>query len=289
MRFPRHGLESMKPVSGGLSLLLALLLAAIAATAAAQDASSSSVGAPQWIRDLVLPGPELTTKATDVKTPVVLRIAAVYPHGTEFRYDLVYYGLDPGEYDLREFLERRDGSSTEDLPAIPVRVDSVLPPGQVLPHRPEGEEVTGVGGYSLLLWGAGALWALGLVAILTVGRKRHGAAAAEHARPKTLAERLRPLVEEAMAGTLSGEDRAVLELALIAFWREKLGLESATVAESLATLKEHDEAGPLVRRLEEWLHHPAPDRDVDVAALLSPYQDLPAEQHAGPFAGQAQE
>lgn len=265
-----------------------LILGLFGALAAGQGTSSSSVGAPEWLRDLVLPGTELKAKATDVKTPVVLRIAAVYPHGSEFRYDLVYYGLDPGEYDLREFLERRDGSSMEDLPAIPVLIESVLPPGQVLPHRPEAEEAPGVGGYTLLLWGAGALWVVGLVALLTVGRKRDGAAAAEQARPKTLDERLRPLVEQAMAGTLSGEDRAVLELALIAFWREKLELEKATVAESLATLKEHEEAGPLVRQLEEWLHDPTPDRDVDVAALLSPYQGLSAAHHGGPFAGQTQ-
>jgi hypothetical protein len=255
-----------------------LLVSFLVATAGAgQERLTSTVGAPLWIRDIVLPGPELEVKPTDVTTPVVVRIAAVYPHGAASRYDISCYGLDPGEYDLRDFLKRCDGSSTEDLPPILIEVRSVLSAGQVQPHRPERGELPRVGGYRKLLIGAGVLWVIGLVAIIAIGRRRRQLVAGAEKRPRTLAERLRPLVEEAMAGTLSGEDRAELELALIAFWREKLGLDSQGVAEALAELKQHAEAGPLVRQLEDWLHHPAPEKEVDLAALLAPYQGLPDE------------
>ena len=39
----------------------------------------------------------------------------------------------------------------------------------------------------------------------------------------------------------------------------------------------HPEAGPLLQQLESWLHRPGPADRVDVAGLLKPYQDVPAE------------
>ncbi len=47
----------------------------------------------------------------------------------------------------------------------------------------------------------------------------------------------------------------------------------------MAMLREHEEAGPLLRRLEDWLHRPAGSAEpVDVAALLAPYQAIPADE-----------
>ena len=50
--------------------------------------------------------------------------------------------------------------------------------------------------------------------------------------------------------------------------------------QAIAVLKGHEEAGPLIRKLEDWLHRPPGDRlaePVDVAELLRPYRDLPSE------------
>src|SRR5262245_49219942 len=70
-----------------------------------------TVGMSGRMDQVVLPGSELEVKPLeDRRTPVVLRIANVYPHGTAKRYDFVYYGLEPGSYDLRNFLRRKDGS-----------------------------------------------------------------------------------------------------------------------------------------------------------------------------------
>ena len=55
------------------------------------------------------PGAGGRSRSTSARRPVVVRIADVYPHGSAFRYDLVYYGLEPGDYDLTEFLRRKDG------------------------------------------------------------------------------------------------------------------------------------------------------------------------------------
>ena len=69
----------------------------------------STVGMPVQISDLVLPGPELEPVPITDETPVVVRIDAVYAHGTGFRYDLVCYTLEPGEFDVSDYLRRKDG------------------------------------------------------------------------------------------------------------------------------------------------------------------------------------
>ena len=107
---------------------------------------------PGKIDQLVLPGTELEVKPLeDRRAPLVLRIAEAYPHGSAFRYDLVYYGLEPGDYDLRNYLRRKDGSALGELPPIPVKVDPVLPPGQVEPNPLALERSPSLGGYRLLL------------------------------------------------------------------------------------------------------------------------------------------
>jgi hypothetical protein len=97
------------------------------------------------------------------------------------------------------------------------------------------------------------------------------------ARPVSLADRLRPLVEGAIAGKLTQPELAGLERTLLAFWRKRLNLEAAEPAEAMTRLRKHADAGPLLAQLEAWLHRPGPHEPVDVAALLRPYRDLPPD------------
>jgi hypothetical protein len=260
------------------TLFAAFVLVAIGAFARAQDKHESTVGVPAKISEIVLPGSELEVAPTDPKNPIVARITATYPHGTAFRYDIEWYGLDPGDFDLRASLKRKDGTTITDLPRIPLSVRSILPAGIVKPHPPSERAAPALGGYTTLLIVGGVLWIAGLLALLFVGRKKHDARD-ENARkrPQTLAERLRPLVERAMQGTLSSRERAQLELSLVAHWRARLKLDAERPQDALAFLKTHAEAGPLLQSLEEWLHRPDTQGSVDVASLLAPYRDLPAD------------
>lgn len=264
------------------ALILAPAQAQDATPSASQQPSppSTAVGMRGELHDLVLPGPELEAKPIERKDPLVLRVVHVWPHGTEHRYDLEYYGLEPGRYDLRDYLERKDGKAAMGLPAIPVQVTASLPPGQVRPHPLEPELSPSLGGYRTWMWVAGIGWLLGLALLLFGHRRRRRETALGPPPPRTLADRLRPMVEDAMAGRLDPSRRAELERLLLAHWRTRLGLRDEKPAVALAELKKHPEAGALLRQLEVWLHAPAADRDVDVPALLAPYRDAPDQEPA---------
>ncbi len=249
-------------------------------------ADAPTVGMLAEIRGRVLPGTELVVlPLEDPRAPIVLRVAVARPHGTAIRYDLVYYGLEPGTYDLRDYLRRRDGSSAADLPPIPV---TILPSYPVGDRRTVNELQTGsglsLGGYRTMLAVLGALWIAGLGVLVLAGRKRRSAAHGPGARTPSLADRLAPLVRRASEGAISEEEQAVLERLLLAFWRRRLHLEGRPPVEGLQELRNHEQAGPLVRALEGWLHRPGGDPGLDLEALLRPYRDLPTDLSEDPKA-----
>jgi hypothetical protein len=259
---------------------IALLLFAASCLAAPEktpfDERSPTVGLSTRIDGVVLPGGELEVKPLeDRRTPIVLRIVNAFPHGTAWRYDLEYYGLAAGKFDLRDYLRRKDGSSTVDLPPIPIEVRSLLPPGQIEPNALAPQSAPFLGGYMTALWLGAILWLLGLTAILFAGRKRRSLPQVAQ-QPLTLADRLRPLVEEAMAGTLSPTGRAELERMLLVFWSQRLDLQGLKPAAAIAVLRKHPEAGLLLEQLEKWLHRPAHNETVDLAALLNVYRIVDA-------------
>jgi hypothetical protein len=238
--------------------------------------------------EVTLPGRPLEAKPVDEKSPLVLRIAATQPAAGGTRYDLRYIGLVPGSYDLRKYLLRSDGSGTGDLPAVPVTVAGLLPEdhqGQLVP--PSTKPLSARAWYKPLMIAAAVLWLLLLVPLILAGRKRRSVQVTPAARPPTLADRLRPLVEQAARGELSADGKGQLERMLLGFWRHRLALHEVTMAETLARLKEHREAGALLRALEDWLHRPPGAASVDVAAVLAPYKDVPAEDDFVPGTGDA--
>jgi len=263
----------------GLALFCAALAPVFAQAEPQLSDRTSSVGIPVWVREIVLPGPRLEVKPSDLKTPLTVRISDVYSHGDAFRYNIEYYGLEAGSFDLRDFLRRADGSSADDLPHLKVLIESVQGPGQVKPGSPQEGRMPRVGGYHVWLWIGGLLWLAGLWAILKVTRREDSGESEATLRPMTLAERLRPLVERAMKGGLTRVEQAELELVLIAFWRKKLELEDDDAARAITQLKAHAEAGPLLVQLEEWLHQrrTASSPAIDLTDLLAPYRDLPAD------------
>lgn len=246
--------------------------------AASADVRKLRVGIPAKIDNLVLAGTELEVKPLeDRRANVVVRITSVQKHGTAHRYDFNFYALEPGTYNLLEFLQRKDGTPLGDLSPIPFVAESSLPPGQVLPSEQAPQPVASMGGYKWWLIAAGIVWLLVMLAILFVGRKKPLYAEMLSSQRMSLADRLQPLVERGLAGELAPEERAELERSLIAFWTRRLQLEKARPAERFANLRSDANAGPLLEQLEAWLHKPGSQAKVDLAALLRPYRDMPAD------------
>jgi hypothetical protein len=238
----------------------------------------STVGLSGRISGLVVLGGELEVRPiTDRRTPLVLRMVRAEPVEGGFRYELEYQGLEPGTFDLKNYLRRKDRSSIASVPAIPVTIRSVLPPGQVTPHELEPAATPWLGGYRLLVVAGVVLWAVGLAAILLVGRRRKRAEAPV-APPLTLADRLRPLVDDAVAGRANPERLAELERTLILYWSRRRGLVEERPVDALARLRHDPQAGPLLNQLEIWLHRPGRAVTIDVSVLLAPYAELPADE-----------
>src|SRR5262249_47504332 len=139
-------MNSYRALATGIAF--ACLWLAMSGTAFADDRRESTIGMPARIDQLVLPGPELEVKPLeDRKSPVVVRIVETYLHGTDFRYDMVYYALEHGTFDLRDYLRRKDGSPAAELPPLVVTIRPLLPPGQVEPHSLEIGRTPWLGGY----------------------------------------------------------------------------------------------------------------------------------------------
>ncbi|HEY4311858.1 MAG TPA: hypothetical protein VGN12_20590 [Pirellulales bacterium] len=238
--------------------------------------AESTVGLPVRAEQLVLPGTELEPVPWDDASPVVVRIEAVYPHGTALRYDLNYQGLEPGEYDLRKYLRRKDGSTVDDLPPLEITIRGLLPSEHITPHDPGFSVVPWLGGYRVLLAVGTVVWLLVLIWVIFPPRRADQVIDAQETRV-TLAERLRPLIGRAMRGELSSVELAQFERALVSYWRRRRSLEDCSPAEATRRLRSDAQAGPLLTQVEAWLHSPTGAQNVDVAALLAPFQDLPAE------------
>jgi len=265
--------------------MLAVLWLGISSHGRAEDASSeqamvaTTVGIPQTIKDLILPGSELIAKPIEGDPAVIVQIVDAFRHGDSFRYTIRFSGLEPGVHDLAEWLVRKDESDTKDLPKVPVEIESLLPAGQVTPNQLSESWLPRLGGYKVMMTVAVIVWGLVLLALLFGGRRKKGATDQAGASERSVADLLQERLEAAFDNQVAPQQYAELERMLFSWWRKRLGYESLSPDAALAKIKENAQAGPLMIQLERWMHSPAKDeRDVDLAKLLSPYRDLPIDQ-----------
>jgi len=251
--------------------------------AQARDQREATVGMRAYVEQVVLEGTELVPAPSSTKEPIVVRVVKTWPHGSHLRYDLEWVGFEQGRHDLSKFLVRKDGSELGVLPPITVNVLSVLPGDAFEPSDIDPAAADRLNGYSALKVVAIVLWCGGLLSILVIGRKRKAKALPPPPKP-TLADRLRPLIEEVASGKADTARKAELERLLVAFWRARLNLGSGRAVDAIVTIRNHDEAGALLRQVEAWLHAPEPPETFDVAGLLAPYRSVTADSFL-PIAG----
>ncbi|MCK5945317.1 MAG: hypothetical protein KAI24_25230, partial [Planctomycetes bacterium] len=182
-----------------LRMSVVALLFAVVVSAQVRDQREATVGMRAYIEQVVLEGSELIAAPTSIQAPLLVRILQTWPHGDHLRYDFEWVGFEEGTFDLTDYLVRKDGSSTDGLPAVEVEVVSVLPGDVFEPNELEPTPGERLDGYSTLQVAVTAIWVAGLLAILFVGRKFRKKQAPPPPKP-TLADRLRPLVEQVAAG-----------------------------------------------------------------------------------------
>lgn len=214
--------------------------------------------------------------------PLLVRIAASrpLPEGGHM-FDLEYMGTEAGTHDLRTVLVFADGRPIDTLPPIEVQIATHLgldaPSDLDMTKTPPA---TLRGGY--LTWVAilAALWIAVPVIVIIRRMLRRPTPEVPPAPPPTLADLLHPLVHAASEGALSIDQQARLELLLYRYWSQHLQLDMPP-HEAIATLRQHDTAGVLLRAIEGWLHRPhghgqQPSPD-EINELLLPYASTPAE------------
>ena len=239
-----------------------------------------SVGMSGFVKQVVFSGSELTVREVDPRrSPVAVRIDDVYPHGDDFRYDLTFFGLEPGTHNLTEYLALKDGGSVEDLAPIMITVKSILPTDQFAPSEPKLGLMARVGGYYTMMILAIVLWVAGLLAILFWGRRRKEVKVGDARAGVSEVDQIRLLVDQAMdSGELSSEQKADLDMRVLTFWRTRRDLSGLAVADSLVKLKQDEQAGPLLKGLEKWFYsRSAPTRD-EIVTLLNPMSEMVSKE-----------
>lgn len=258
-----------------LGRLAALVAALLVLTLPAAAAEALRVIGIEGDTRVTLTRGDYQPKPLDDRTPLILRIENVtaQPDGG-FDYEIHHIGFEPGTYQLSDYLIRPDGSPATELGSASVTVRSILPAdhdGALNPYLPRPFPM--FGGYRMLLGGLAALWVAGLAAFAWFGRRRKVVVFEIPSLPApTYAERMLPLVEAAAAGTLGVAGQAQLERLMTGYWRDKLALPEHRMADTLAALKKHPQAGELLRALERWLHRPGGASAAEIQGILEPYR-----------------
>ena len=252
----------------------AIILLGTLATAFA-EVPEARVGQPLTLTDIYIPGGAVEpTPRRDRTPPLVVRLLETKSAKDGHRYDFEITGLDPGKYDLADYLTAVNPVNTPAIPEILLEITSVLPAGVVLPSELPPVKIPALGGYKNKMIAATALWCAGFIAMVVWIRRKKTGATVSSEYLATLAERLQPLLERAASGNLDDAGRASLERLVIGRWRERLPeISSLPPAEAMVKLRAHPEASPLILQLERWLH--AREGNVspsDLKALLAPYR-----------------
>jgi len=252
-----------------------------------------SVGAPARIT-LSLNRPDYTATPDDDSAPMWVHIEKIEPkEDGSFLYHLSYAGMESGIFNLTDYLQK---SAAERLsePVTSVGVRSAIPEdalydfGDMAASAPPK-----VFPYSKTVGLLGALW-LGWGLWLVRQRKLLGTEPAEGAPSQTnatqdaidagkgqtphqqkLSDVLRPLVQKAALKTISTKEKALLEHILFLYWGKKLELDHLDDAEQLRRILDHEEAGELLRTVEQWLYQPAAAISAEaISDTLEPYMQL---------------
>jgi hypothetical protein len=266
--------QAVPPASRRGSLLLFFLI--LFPLLASAQTPTERVGIPITLTDIYIPGGEARPKPRVTREPpLVLRLLRTRAAADGLRYDLEIYGLEPGTYNVADFLEPVNPANPPKFPEIPLTITTELPPGLVKPTELTSNPPKRVGGYFIITILLACFWVFGLILLIVLRRHKASISGLGAAAPPTLAERLHKLVTAAANGELNTDEQAALERLILGHWIQRLPeLAPLPPGEALTQLRQHKEAGPLLQQLERWLH--AKNSTIEpneIEALLTPYRN----------------
>lgn len=221
-----------------------------------QDSVTASRGMP-GILEFEYEGPRLMAREqTSQRESISIRVIGP-ESGTNYKVRFV--GTKAGAFDLRDLLVAESGTLPADVPTLPIVVVSHLPPSHGTDLFDQGARSFSLEPYYFLsLWILGIAWAITPVFMLArrLLRRRKAMTTATAVQPPTVAERIRELVMNAATRKLTVDEKATLELLLIAIRRVELNLQGLQPSQAIRILREHPTAGELIRTVERWNHSP---------------------------------
>ncbi len=248
--------------------LAVLLLATWVAARADQDITA----ARGLESSITVPANMGTLRARPVQAPSSALLVRVShdPNGSPQR--ILFIGLVPGRYDLRDYVERADGRPAEHLPSMPVRVVSLLDPGNAgalqSTKLPDPHLRTG---YALAMTFLGVAW---LAVPLIVAARRYwprrlnDAVQPPEERPCRPLDEARLLLKKGCHAALDTDELARLELQFLRVLAQHPDVRQALPPEDRAgqirALRVHPRTRDVLLALESWLHAGS-QQDVAVA------------------------
>jgi len=225
-----------------------------------------------------IPGAPVVAKRQEPHSNLRVYLTPASEKNTEQpgKYQIHFSAELPGDYNLADYLIRvtdvngeGQGGQVSSIPAIPVRVVSLLPShynGELIPAKKSPYPFFTA--YRPIMISVVVLWLLCLIPLILWGRKtKKKSVEVEEAPAPTIEEILQPLMEEAANNKLDASGKARLEKATI-LQLQRLLKKTSEVSEdgespSIRTPYEviqalHKDAltSEAITILEDWLHRP---------------------------------
>jgi len=239
------------------------------------QSSRSEHDVPLGVEEAVIiryAGPRLVARPYRRGASVNVRIAEESLQDSHRVYDVRYVVNLPGEFDLKDYLGSADGQPLDGLPSFKIRGLTRLTKDIETRIRELEDVGVHIGHwYYETLAGLGAAWVLWLAGLIWIGRPKRAQLSAAPPPKPSLAEQIARYLESLAGEGLSLDDKARLEILLVCYWRQRLGLADDRMAAACRQIRVDPRLGPAYEALEAWLHDPqAPVGPADVRRLCDP-------------------
>ena len=231
-------------------------------------ADKGNVGMVKRLK-VTLDGELLMAAKVDDKADAMVRIISTEKTANGFIYDLEFMGLEPGEYNLINYLRKASNGEKADLDEVKVEVGTELNAetwkGELLDFQKTVDTLTPW--YKKLNYLFLAFWVVILMVIIFYGRKKKEEDEVEVVQEKSLNEKICDLL-----GSLEGNSTKELwqriEGLIFQHWYERKNLEGLPMHEAIVKLKADSEAGPFILKLEKGLHSKDYRNEQEVSAMI---------------------